>query len=169
MQTLSFPGLKRLPLPKLFTYNVRIKKSDPHSDPEVVDTGLRSKRGLYPDPEQNRREEKETEEDDEPKQTSENKIRQRQPRNQISSDAKSTECPECGKVFSHKRDMVRHYRSVHEGIKYPCNQCDYQATQQSHLQTHIAAKHSDNILQCEFCDYQTKWRNKYYAHKKSFH
>ena len=36
--------------------------------------------------------------DDEPKQTSENKIRQRQPQKQISSDAKSTECPECGKV-----------------------------------------------------------------------
>merc|ERR1712150_50939 len=43
-------------------------------------------------------EEKETyedEEDDEPKQPSENKIRQRQPRNQISSDAESIECPEC--------------------------------------------------------------------------
>ena len=62
MQTLSFPGLKRLPLPQLFTYNVRIRKSNPYSDPEVVDTGLRSKRGLYPDPEQDRREEKDTEE-----------------------------------------------------------------------------------------------------------
>merc|ERR1712150_395564 len=43
-------------------------------------------------------EEKETyedEEDDKPKQPSENKIRQRQPRNQISSDAESIECPEC--------------------------------------------------------------------------
>ena len=32
-------------------------------------------------------EETETDEDEDPKQTSENKIRQRQPRNQISSDA----------------------------------------------------------------------------------
>merc|ERR1711997_1027396 len=64
-------------------------------------------------------EENEPDDDDkEPKQTSENKIRQRQPRNHISSDAKSTECPECEKVFSSKSHMLRHYRSKHEGIKY---------------------------------------------------
>ena len=80
-------------------------------------------------------EEKKHVEDDEPKQTPENKTRQRQPR--ISSDFKSTECPECGKVFSQKSHMVTHYRSKHEGIKYPCNQCDYQALQQGNLQTHI--------------------------------
>ena len=57
--------------------------------------------------------------DDEPKQTSENKIRQRQPQKQISSDAKSTECPECGKEFTQKICMLRHYRYAHEGIKYP--------------------------------------------------
>ena len=57
-------------------------------------------------------EEKETDEDDEPKQTPETKIRQRQPRNQISSDARSTECPECGKVFTTKHIMVRHYSII---------------------------------------------------------
>ena len=97
---------------------------------------------------------------------SECKIRQTKSLNQISSDAKSTECPECGKVFTEKGNMVKHLRSKHEGIKYSCNQCDYQATQQGNLQTHIAAKHSDNILQCELCDYQTKWRNHYNQHKK---
>ena len=86
-------------------------------------------------------EEMETDEDDEPKQTPENNIRQRQPRSQISSDAKSTECPECGKEFTKKTSMVTHYRSIHEGIKYPCNQCDYQATTQSNLQKHIQSKH----------------------------
>ena len=51
--------------------------------------------------------------DDEPKQTSENKIRQRQPQKQISSDAKSTVCPECGKQFTQKICMLRHYRYAH--------------------------------------------------------
>ena len=59
-------------------------------------------------------------EDDEPKQTSDIKIRQKQPRYQISSKAKSTECPECGKVFTRKDSMMTHYRSKHEGIKYSC-------------------------------------------------
>jgi len=52
-------------------------------------------------------EEKETDEDDEPKKTSEKKIRQRQPRSQLSSDAKSTECPECAKEFTRKGTMLR--------------------------------------------------------------
>ena len=61
--------------------------------------------------------------DDEPKQKPENTIRKRQPRSQILSNAKSTECPECGKEFSKNGDMLTHYRSLHKGIKYPCNQC----------------------------------------------
>ena len=81
-------------------------------------------------------EDQETDADDEPKQTPDDNIRQRQPRIQISSGAKSTECPECGKVYTTKGDMRKHYRSKHEGIKYPCNQCDYQATQQNFLEIH---------------------------------
>ena len=78
-------------------------------------------------------------EDDEPKHTPENKIMQRKPRNP--SDAKSTECPECGATYFDRSTMMKHYRSKHEGVKYPCNHCDYQATQQSSRQTHIQSKH----------------------------
>jgi len=116
-------------------------------------------------------------------------------RSQISSDTKSTQCPECEAVFTTKGNMVKHYRSVHEGVKYPCNQCDYQATDKGSLQTHIqskhegikypcnqcdyqatdrsnlqrhmTAKHSDTILSCDHCDYQTKWRKHYYTHMKT--
>jgi hypothetical protein len=83
----------------------------------------------------------ETDADDEPKQTPKNKIRQRQPRSHISSDAKSTECPECDKEFTRKHHMLTHYRSKHEGIKYPCNQCDYQATKKGSLKRHIKSLH----------------------------
>ena len=58
--------------------------------------------------------EKETDEVEQ-KPTPDNPIQHRQPRNQISSDAKSTECPECEKDFTRKSDMLRHYRSIHEG------------------------------------------------------
>ena len=50
----------------------------------------------------------ENKEDHEPKQESENKIRHRQPHNQIIDDAKSTECPECGKVFAQRSAMLAH-------------------------------------------------------------
>ena len=49
--------------------------------------------------------EKETNEDDEPKEIFENKIRQKQPWNQISSNVMSNKCPECGKFFTRKRGM----------------------------------------------------------------
>ena len=85
----------------------------------------------------------------------------------VPSHVSSTECPKCGKVFSRKDHLVQHHRSIHEGIKYPCNQCDYQATEKAKLRQHIAGKHSDTILQCELCGYQTKWRVHYNAHKKT--
>ena len=73
-------------------------------------------------------------------------------------------CNQCGQQFTQKSHLQRHIRSVHEGVKYPCNQCDYQATQQSKLQAHISAKHSDTVLKCDYCDYQTKWRQHYNKH-----
>ena len=111
-------------------------------------------------------EDQETDADDEPKQTPENKIRQRQPRSQISSDAKSTECPECGKEFTKKSSMVAHYRSIHEGIKYPCNQCDSQFTQQGHLQTHIQSIHEGIKYSCNQCEYQANRKDTLQNHKK---
>ena len=108
-------------------------------------------------------------EDVEPRQTSENKIRQRQLQIQISSDAKSTECPECGKVFSYKHAMLKHYRSIHKGIKYPCNQCDYQATSQSHLKRHIQSKHECIKYSCNQCDYQALYQGNLQTHILSKH
>ena len=37
--------------------------------------------------------------------------------------------------------LQRHVQSIHEGIKYPCVQWDYQATQQDHFTTHTQRKH----------------------------
>ena len=105
-------------------------------------------------------------EDLEPKPTSEIKTRQRQPRNQIPDD-KSSVCQECGKVFSSKCHMVRHYRHKHEGKRYPCNQCDYQATAKESFRVHIEGKHTDNILMCELCNYVTKWKNNLKSHMKA--
>ena len=44
--------------------------------------------------------------------------------------------------------MKKHIQSKHEGIKYPCNQCDYQATKQGSLQTHIQSKHEGIKYPC---------------------
>merc|ERR1711952_128939 len=33
--------------------------------------------------------------------------------------------------------MTKHIQYKHEGVKYACNQCNYQATQQGHMRRHI--------------------------------
>ena len=78
-------------------------------------------------------EEKMTDED--PKQILEKKIRKRQPRNHVTSDAKSCLCPECGKLFSKNSKMLTHYRSKHAGNSKheETNKCDYEAKSKIHL------------------------------------
>ena len=45
-------------------------------------------------------------------------------------------------------------QSVHEGVKYACNQCDQQFTQQSALTTHIKSVHEGVKYACNQCDKQ---------------
>ena len=37
-------------------------------------------------------------------------------------------CDICSKSYKSKRTLTRHIQSVHKGLKYPCDQCVYQAT-----------------------------------------
>ena len=45
-------------------------------------------------------------------------------------------CDQCEKLFSSKGVLKKHQVSVHECIKYPCDQCDNKFTQQEHLKKH---------------------------------
>jgi hypothetical protein len=38
-----------------------------------------------------------------------------------------------------------------QGEKYPCNVCDYEATQKSNLKTHVTKVHGVNSNICKFC------------------
>ena len=51
-------------------------------------------------------------------------------------------CGECGAGFRRKDSRAKHIRSKHEGVKYSCNQCEYQATQQGDLKRHKQSKHN---------------------------
>ena len=45
-------------------------------------------------------------------------------------------------------------KSKHEGIKYPCQQCDYQATDPSALRKHTKGKHEGTKYPCQQYDYK---------------
>ena len=33
-------------------------------------------------------------------------------------------CGQCDQQFLKKRNLIRHRQAVHEGVKFPCRQCD---------------------------------------------
>ena len=60
---------------------------------------------------------------------------------EISVTSDLSQCPEWNAVFTHRHNMLSHVKYKHEGVKYPCSQCDYKATKQSNLKIHIEAVH----------------------------
>ena len=58
-------------------------------------------------------------------------------------------CDECDLTFSERGNLNQHKRNIHEGIKYPCHYCDYQAPQTGTLHRHIKAKHIPRKNQLE--------------------
>ena len=47
-----------------------------------------------------------------------------------------------------------HIKSVHEEVKYKCNQCDFTFTDTSNLRRHIQSKHEEVKYGCNQCDYK---------------
>ena len=48
---------------------------------------------------------------------------------------------QCDKTFYTAQRLWQQNKSKHDGVKYACNQCDYQATTKSSLKTHIKSQH----------------------------
>ena len=57
---------------------------------------------------------------------------------------------------------------VDESIKYPCAQCDYKATQKSHLKTHKILVHESLKYPCNLCDYKATVICNLKTHKMSY-
>ena len=54
---------------------------------------------------------------------------------------KGHECHLCDKSFRQNSQLQAHIKSVHEGVRYPCNQCSYKAKAQRYLNLHIQSVH----------------------------
>ena len=51
-------------------------------------------------------------------------------------------CEECFKNFTSAGNLKQHKTAIHQGKRYPCNQCDYEGTRSTSLKRHIASRHS---------------------------
>ncbi|CAH1964198.1 unnamed protein product [Acanthoscelides obtectus] len=58
-------------------------------------------------------------------------------------------CPQCGKMYRHKRSLVRHVKlECNQEPKFSCPEtgCDYRAHQKVSLRRHVLVKHSEEPL-----------------------
>ena len=75
-------------------------------------------------------------------------------------DRKGRKCPDCDKFFHDGSTMLRHKRTIHEGITefHSCNHCSYQSQEKSVLKKHIETVHEGvKRFSCEQCPYKTNW------------
>ena len=78
-------------------------------------------------------------------------------------------CPACNKFISgSKTHMTTHYQTIHEGIRWPCSQCEYSARDKYTLNKHVRAEHESSVVfKCDDCEYETKYKNLLKSHTKS--
>ena len=64
--------------------------------------------------------------------------------------------------------MSRHIKSIHEGFRIECEQCDYMTSDKSNLLNHIKSTHKGVRFHCEHCDFQgtTKYFQKKHNEKQ---
>ena len=59
--------------------------------------------------------------------------------------------------------------SVHEGVKFICDQCEYEATRRSHVTEHKKAQPDGLTFDCDQCDNKSSWRRMLFGHVQSLH
>ena len=60
-------------------------------------------------------------------------------------------------------------KSIHEGTKFACKFCDFQATQKGNLLTHTKSKHSGIRFGCTSCEFQATQKGNLQNHMKTKH
>ena len=67
-------------------------------------------------------------------------------------------CDQCDKTFK-KTSLKVHIASVHEKIRFECDQCDYKAPVRQAITLHKMSMHEGKFLKCDQCDKQFQIRN----------
>ena len=75
-------------------------------------------------------------------------------------------CDQCDEAMRWS-NLLRYKKSKHEGVRFPCDQCDYKANFRSHLTSHIKSIHEGVNFPCDYCDYKAKRRSNLLRHKNN--
>ena len=80
-----------------------------------------------------------------------------------------TPCDQCDYNPKDKRNLTKHKKAVHEGVRYSCNFCEYKAKWQQCLSDHIASIHEGRKFQCAQCGKQFSRSGILQLHMKDVH
>ena len=61
-------------------------------------------------------------------------------------------CRECGKAFLTEKNLFAHQKSVHNGVKFYCKECDFKTSQILILERHVNTSHKEKKNKCNFCE-----------------
>lgn len=84
-------------------------------------------------------------------------------------EGKRFKCNQCDYRASKKGNLLKHISTVHGVDRYPCTKCDYKATQKANLQRHIDSVHEGIRYTCEFCNYTATRKDHLSRHVKQSH
>ena len=68
-------------------------------------------------------------------------------------------------VFS----LRQHIQCIHEGIKFKCELCDYEANEKKMLKTHVKVQHENFRFTCDQCSLEFATPQGLRMHKKADH
>ena len=57
--------------------------------------------------------------------------------------------------------------SVQEGMKYPCDHCEYKATEKGDLKKHTMPVHKGIKYQCDHCEFKATTQGNFKRHVSS--
>ena len=77
------------------------------------------------------------------------------------------DCDQCDYQSQRKHRMIEHIQSKHEGVKFSCGECDKQFSQKESLTDHIKFVHQGR--KCSQCDYQASNKKMLFSHIQTIH
>ena len=78
-------------------------------------------------------------------------------------------CDKCEYNATEENDLKRHFESKHKWVSYPCVKCEYYATSQRYLREHIKNKHEGVKYPCDKCEFSSTTVMSLKGHIASIH
>ena len=80
---------------------------------------------------------------------------------------RKAQCPTSLKIYNNQTKLRIHHESKHEGVRWPCEHCEYQLTDKSALQKHMKKFHEDVRFNCTLCDFDSAYPSGLTKHMKT--